>query len=116
MLQLCSNNLLYKERMLMSVHGNNLSAASQNSAPYQHTVLTYSRGIFLTFVLALASLQLARLPYLSIVGALVLAILLGMKLARVSGLTSWRTGRYYVYDKKVVESRHHSHGFASQFA
>lgn len=78
MLQLCSNNLLYKERMLMSVHGNNLSTASQNSAPYQHTVLTYGRGIFLTFVLALASLQLARLPYLSIVGALVLAILLGM--------------------------------------
>lgn len=38
----------------------------------------YSRGIVLTLVLALIAQQLASLPYLSIIGALVLSILLGM--------------------------------------
>lgn len=38
----------------------------------------YSRGLILTFILAIMAQQLASLPFLSVVGTLVLAILLGM--------------------------------------
>lgn len=63
----------------MSLHKNMTRNVSQNATYLTDTPWKgYSRGLILTFILALIAQQLAELPFLSIIGTLVLAILLGM--------------------------------------